>query len=179
MSQVLFFVPGPAHGLPLVAADVGPMPIVAVAESGVEHRTLETLMYRFIAPLVLVLTLVGCGAAPAPTAQSAVDAFKAAGLTLTNVAATDYPADSPAPHSYSSQLGFELPGLAPAGRGGQVMACDTKKNCDAMVAYFTAMLALAGPYVYQSPDGRVVVQLNSGMKPEDAAKVAAVVATLP
>jgi hypothetical protein len=134
-------------------------------------------MRRFAVCLALILS--SCGTPKPVSAQSVIDTIKAAGISVTNVAPDPPVSDSIAPHSYTEQLGFQLPDLAPAGKGGQVMVCDTKKNCDAMVAYFGAMVALAGPYVYQSPDGRVVVQLNSGMTPQNAAKIEAIVKTLP
>jgi hypothetical protein len=63
-------------------------------------------------------------------------------------------------------------------RGGQFFICDTKQNCDAIFAYFDALKALAGPYLYQSPSGTVVVQLNSGLSPEEAFKYEAAVKAL-
>lgn len=56
---------------------------------------------------------------------------------------------------------FEVPSVAP--KGGQVFVCSTKQNCDAIYAYFDALKALAGPYLYRSPSGAVVAQLNSGL----------------
>lgn len=35
---------------------------------------------------------------------------------------------------------------------------------------YDALKALAGPYVYQSPSGTVVAQLNSGLTPDEAKK---------
>lgn len=57
--------------------------------------------------------------------------------------------------------------------------CDTKQNCDAIYAYFDALKAIAGPYLYQSDGGRVVLQLNSGLTPETAAKFAETIKALP
>jgi hypothetical protein len=57
-------------------------------------------------------------------------------------------------------------------KGGQYFICDTKQNCDAIFAYYDALKALAGPYTYQSGSGLVVVQLNSELTPDAAAKVA-------
>jgi hypothetical protein len=56
--------------------------------------------------------------------------------------------------------------------------CDSKQNCDALYAYFDALKSLAGPYLYQSSDGRVVVQMNSGLTPDEAAKYEAAVKNL-
>jgi hypothetical protein len=134
-------------------------------------------MVRRSGIISVVLFLVACGGAPAatPTAQSVIDAFKAAGVNVTNIKPNDLDAQAPVPRSFKDQAGFELPDIAPAGTGGQVFVCDTKKNCDAIYAYYDALKALAGPYLYQSPDGRVIAQLNSGLKPDDAAKLEAVI----
>ena len=72
--------------------------------------------------------------------------------------------------------------LRNCGRGGQkehMCACDTKKNCDAIYAYYDALKALAGPYVYQSPSGTVVAQLNSGLTPDEAKKFEQAIKSLP
>ncbi len=60
-----------------------------------------------------------------------------------------------------------------------MFVCDTKKNCDAIYAYFDALKGLAGPYLYQSPGGMVVVQMNSGLMPETGTKFEEAVKTLP
>lgn len=111
------------------------------------------------------------------TAQSVIDAFNAAGLGVTNVRTEPRNPNSPLPNSYQERLSFAIPEVAP--RGGQVFVCDTKQNCDAIFAYFDALKALAGPYLYQSPDGRVVAQLNSGLTPATAAQFRQVIAALP
>ncbi len=132
--------------------------------------------------LVLVsvlLWLVGCGGAPAQTvtAQGVIEQFQAAGLSITNVQEAERDPESPLPNSYKERWEFTDSTLGDA--GGQVFVCDTKKNCDALYAYFDALKALAGPYLYQSPDGRVVAQLNSGLAPDVAEKYQAVINGLP
>jgi hypothetical protein len=111
------------------------------------------------------------------TAQGVINQFNSAGLGLVDVRSEPRDSSSPLPNSYKEQLAFSIPEVAP--KGGQVFVCDTKKNCDALYAYFDALKALAGPYLYQSPGGRVVVQLNSGLAPDTGAKFEAVVNTLP
>lgn len=134
-------------------------------------------MMRLAAFLALVL-LAGCGATPpARTAQSVIDAWNAAGLGVADVAVAERDPASPVPNSYAEHLTFSVEEVAP--EGGQVFVCDTKPNCDAIYAYFEALAGLAGPYLYQSGDGRVVAQLNSGLTPETAARFAEVVAALP
>lgn len=80
---------------------------------------------------------------------------------------------SPLPNSYSERFSFALPSVAP--KGGQAFICAEKAHCDAIYAYFYALKALAGPYLYRSKDGLVVVQLNSGLQPDAAAPVKTVV----
>lgn len=136
---------------------------------------------RRISAIVLVLLLLagcgGSGAATAPaSAQSVIDQFKAAGLAAENVKPADN-AGKPVPQSYKENLTFTIPSLGD--KGGQVFRCDTKQNCDAIFAYYDALKALAGPYLYRSAGGTVVVQLNSGLTPDQAAKYEQVVKAIP
>lgn len=135
-------------------------------------------MHKYIV-ILACLALVACGGTSAPpSAQSVLDAFKAAGLVVNNPQAPARDATSPLPNTYKERMTFEVPG-AHAGKGGQVFTCDTKKNCDALYAYFDALKGLAGPYLYQSPSGLVVAQMNSGLTPDVAAKYEAVIKALP
>ena len=111
------------------------------------------------------------------TAQDVIDKFNVAGLDVRDVHSEERDPKSPLPNSYTEQLSFSIPEVTPD--GGQVFVCDTKKNCDALYAYFDALKAFAGPYLYQSPNGKVVVQLNSGLLPETGAKFEEVVNSLP
>jgi hypothetical protein len=131
-------------------------------------------MYRLVA---VALLLVACGSPPALTGQQVVDRFVAAGIEVKDVAPQVRPENSPAPNTYKEDLGWTIPSLGD--KGGHVLVCDTKKNCDAMVAWYEMFAGLVGPYVYQSPSGTVVVQLNSGLSPDEAARYEAVVAGLP
>lgn len=133
---------------------------------------------RFVVLLLVLAVLSACGsAAPAISAQGVLDRFAAAGLTTTNPHPSPDIKSSPVPQSFTEQLSFSIPALGE--KGGQVFICDTKRNCDAIFAYFDALKGLAGPYLYQSPSGTVVVQLNSGLAPDEAAKYAEVVKALP
>lgn len=114
----------------------------------------------------LSLALVACG--KEQTASSVVEHFNAASLDLKNVAPIAPDANSPLPKSFKENIQFSLAEVTP--KGGQLFVCDTKNNCDAIFAYFDLLKGLAGPYLYQSKDGKVVVQLNSGLKPETASK---------
>lgn len=110
--------------------------------------------------LLLCLILAACGGSPAPTIAQVTAAIGA-----TNV--QEGKAGGTAPQSYTAHASFDY-----AGKTGQAFVCDTKKNCDAIFAYFDALKALAGPYTYQSDSGLVVVQLNSGIAPTDAGAAA-------
>jgi hypothetical protein len=124
------------------------------------------IAYLLIGILLSLLT-VACSSKPL-TAQDVIDKFNAAGLNVKDIQQEERDPDSPLPNSYKERLSFSIPEVAP--NGGQVFVCDTKKNCDALYAYFDALKALAGPYLYQSPNGTVVIQLNSGLMPDTAAK---------
>lgn len=102
------------------------------------------------------------------TAASVVATLQKAGLQLDGVTPSPPNPDSPLPKSFLENVEFSIPEVAP--KGGQLFVCDTKKNCDAIYAYYDALKALAGPYLYQSPDGKVVLQLNSGLTPQTGAK---------
>jgi hypothetical protein len=106
-----------------------------------------------------------------------IDRFNAAGAKVENVKPDADIKSKLLPQSFTEQVGFTIPSLGDS--GGQLFVCDTKKNCDAIFAYFDALKALTGPYLYQSPSGTVVVQLNSGLTPDEAAKYEAVVKALP
>jgi len=126
--------------------------------------------------IVRLLSPIDAGVPPL-TGQAVIDKFNAAGLGVTDVRPEKREPDSPLPNSFQEYLGFAIPEVAP--KGGQVFVCDTKRNCDAIYAYFDALKSMAGPYLYQSPGGTVVVQLNSGLNPETGAKFEAVVRSLP
>ena len=125
---------------------------------------------------IFVSVLVACGSEPL-TAQAVIDKFNQAGLDVRDVQIETRDPDSPLPNSFKERLSFSIPEVAP--KGGQIFVCDTKKNCDAIYAYFDALKGLAGPYLYQSTNGRVVIQLNSGLTPETAAKFENILKSLP
>ena len=112
-----------------------------------------------------LLILVACGGAPAPS----IDQVSAALATAGALDIRDEPLaeGAPVPRSFTAHRVFTIEAVAPA--GGQVFVCDTPRNCDAIYAYYDALKALAGPYTYRSGTGLVVVQLNSGLTPEQAA----------
>lgn len=127
--------------------------------------------------LVLLLVLTACGGAPAgPTAQGVLDAFAAAGLTVTNVESVmDLPAGAPIPRTFKEHLVFALRDAMPEPERGQVYVCETKQNCDAIYGYFQSVGGGLATYLYQSPDGRVVVQLSDQTSDEAGQTILSVV----
>ncbi|MBK5145958.1 hypothetical protein I2494_20015 [Budviciaceae bacterium BWR-B9] len=120
----------------------------------------------------ILLVLAGCGE-KAMTAQDIVAQFKLAGVEIMDVKTPDRNPKSPIPNSYKEHISFSIPEVAP--KGGQIFTCDKKEYCDAIYSYFDALKAFAGPYTYQSKNGLVVIQLNSGLTPETAEKLKAVI----
>ncbi len=137
------------------------------------------ILYIIIIPMAIMTcnALGSATAEPQPTARDIITEFRSAGLDIQDVQPGQRQADSPLPNSYKEHLEFTIPEVAPS--GGQIFVCDTKRNCDALFAYFDGLRSLAGPYLYQSPSGLVVVQLNSGLSPETGADFEAVVSKLP
>jgi len=113
------------------------------------------------AALLLVFALAACGggALTPATIQAALSSAGASNYSETK-------APNAVPQSYIGHAKFVL-----ADKSGQYFLCDTKRNCDAIFAYFDAFKALAGPYTYQSGSGLVVVQLNSELTPAQAAPI--------
>jgi hypothetical protein len=132
-------------------------------------------MSRILFIITITVLLASCGGAPAVTAQQVAEKLTAAGAT--NIHDDAIGADVPVPKSFTAHQAFEIPSVTP--KGGQFFVCDTKKNCDAIYAYYDALKALAGPYTYRSPSGTVVAQLNSGLTPDEAAKFEAAIKSLP
>jgi hypothetical protein len=137
-----------------------------------------TRIRTFAVGLAVALLLAGCGdaGAPAITGQGVLNQFRAAGLQIENIKPAGNEMKQ-VPQGYKENLAFTTPSLGD--KGGQVFVCDVKAGCDAIYAYFDGMKALAGPYLYQSPSGMVVVQLNSGLDPAEAARYEAVIRGLP
>jgi len=124
--------------------------------------------------LLFALFLAACGGAPALTGADVAAKLPPA---ATDAKATPLQEGAPVPRSFTEHWSFVIASVAP--KGGQFFVCDTKKNCDAIFAYYDALKALAGPYLYQSNDGRVVMQLNSGLTPDQASSFEAAVKALP
>lgn len=125
------------------------------------------------AVLISVAALFGCSSKAPPTQASILAALQAKGVQVSDVQNPPRDPSSPLPNSYKEHFSFALPSVAP--KGGQVFICAEKSHCDAIYAYFDALKALAGPYLYRSKDGLVVAQLNSGLTPDAAVKIGNVI----
>lgn len=126
--------------------------------------------------LISFATLFGCGGQEPMTQAKLVDALTKGNVALSDVQTPSRDPSSPLPNSYKERFSFALPSVVP--KGGQAFICAEKAHCDAIYAYFDAVKGLAGPYLYRSKDGLVVIQLNSGLQPDAAAPVKAVVERL-
>lgn len=119
---------------------------------------------------VIAILLAACSVStPAPlTAQSVVDAFVAAGLEVSNAQSAGRPEAMPEVYQFQERMTFTIAEVAP--KGGQVFICELRPHCDLLMEFYKAFETLGGPYYYQSPNGLVVAQLNSGLTTETAAK---------
>lgn len=123
-------------------------------------------MKWLIVPAVLLLFACGGSALTPASVEAALSGAGASSFQQKKAPET-------VPQSYTAHATFMV-----AGKTAQYFVCDTKKNCDALFAYFDALKALAGPYTYQSGSGLVVVQLNSGLAPAQARPIEQAVKTL-
>lgn len=129
--------------------------------------------------IAIALLLGACSSAtPTPsTGQQVIDRFVAAGLEVSDVRPGERTEGTPLPNTYEENIDFTVAEVAP--KGGQIFVCKTKEYCDTLMTYFDAFKALAGPYLYQSPNGLVVAQLNSGLTTDTAEKFEEVIKRLP
>jgi len=135
-----------------------------------------TMKRTAIAAALAAIALMGCGSKEPMTPDKLIAALKAGNVQVSDVKQPARDPSGPMPNSYNDRITFSLPSVAP--KGGQAFICDKKENCDALFSYFDALKALAGPYLYHSKDGLVVAQLNSGLAPQDADPVRAVIESL-
>ncbi len=131
-------------------------------------------MYRLL--VLAALLLAACGEPDALIFSSylVLHAFDAAGVSVTDVRIGRLDPSIPIPNSYLAHADFLVPGLG--NTGGQIIICDTKKHCDAIVH---ELQNLAGPYLYQSSGGRVVLQLSSRLTPDEAGEFADAIKAMP
>jgi hypothetical protein len=130
--------------------------------------------------LLGMVALLLCNQAVAVTGNEVIDAFKAAGIEVVdakNVTEDTQKSEGPLPKSFRENWVFVNKTLK-NGKGGQIFICDEKKYCDAIYAYFDVLKGMAGPYLYQSKDGLIVAQINSGHLPDSAKRYEKVLADL-
>lgn len=108
-----------------------------------------------------------------PTSDAVLEAFANAGIEISNIdRAPQLVADSPLPRSFRHHVAWHDALLGD--KGGQLFICDSPDLCSAIASYFQMLSGMAGPYIYTSPNGLIVVQLNSGFNPDQAARYRAV-----
>ena len=133
--------------------------------------------------VIVTLCLAACQVAtPAPTsapltAQQVIDRLVAVGLDISEIEQLARPEGMPEHYKFKDRWGFTIAEVAP--RGGQVYICELRPHCDLLMEFFKAFEDLGGTYYYLTPNGLAVVQLNSGLTPETAAKFEEVVNSLP
>lgn len=121
----------------------------------------------------IILGLVGCND-EAPSIKTITEQLKNTGVDIRNIQEPTRNPKALLPNSYKEHLTFEVPDVAP--NGGQIFVCDKKEYCDAIMSYFKGIsVVLVGPYLIQSPNGLVVGQFNSGLTPQVADKLVAVI----
>jgi len=102
-------------------------------------------------------------------ADTVLSAFGSAGIQVKNVDRNpQIEQDSPLPRSFREHTAWRDALLD--NKGGQLFVCDTRELCASIAAYFQMLTGLAGPYIYTSPSGVVVIQLNSSFTPDQAAR---------
>lgn len=112
------------------------------------------------------LLLAACGD-KAITSEDLVSTMKASGIEINDV--KDLKNDKFMVQGYKERFAFSIPEVAP--KGGQAFICEKKEQCTPVFAYFDALKNIAGPYLYQSPNGKVVLQLNASLTEETAKKL--------
>ena len=141
-------------------------------------------MCRLVVALT-VLALIACGS-PRTPGHAVIEAFADAGIKVENVQPGKLAPDSELPQTYREYLVFTIPDLDSSNgrpeigeKGGQIFVCDTKVHCDFVFNYYDRMPLFFTRWIYQSPDGRVVVRLNTRIGSSMAAQVEQVVDALP
>jgi hypothetical protein len=134
-------------------------------------------MRRVIVILIELLLLSGCRQAHPTIAQDVLDAFTAAGLPVPQSAALA--ADAVPVSGCTERVIFGIP--TSEQRGGVVVVCSTPQDGDkAFLALYHAMSRAPNhPRIYQSHDGRIVVQISGKIDSTLAARYEQVVKSLP
>lgn len=132
---------------------------------------------KYLTLAIIALCLMACRPTAPLTGQQVIDRFVAAGIEVTDARPGERADGSVLPNVYEENIDFTMVEVAP--KGGQIFICKAREYCDSLMAYFDALKAIAGPYLYQSPNGLVVAQLNSGLTAETAEKFEQVIKGLP
>lgn len=130
---------------------------------------------RMVPGLLLGLALAACGGAAAPSPDTILDSFRAAGLTVENVTTTDVlrPEVQSAASSCKA-VRFEV-GIED--NGGRVIACGSADDAAKVATYYRTLgegNALFFSHIHES--GALVLQMNGAI---DTALFAHYVAALP
>jgi len=121
----------------------------------------------------LILFLISCGkkedvAIQRLGTQEVLAALKNAGAT--NIKQQERETESMRSNAFREAYDFEISEVSP--KGGQVIFFDDPSHGESMFAYYDALKAIAGPYLYITADNTILLQMNSGLKPETAKKFA-------
>lgn len=133
-------------------------------------------MWRAVVLTAVVVALAGCGGDKFQKygADSVVQAYQKAGLSIDNVRPGTRSAQDQSPNVAIEAKDFTIVSIAP--RGGQILVFASQKDLDAMKAWFAQFPALA-PYVYTRYN--VLVQLNSALPKTDAEKYRSALEAMP
>ncbi|NWF69297.1 MAG: hypothetical protein HXY40_09430 [Chloroflexi bacterium] len=144
-------------------------------------------MYRIVVCLGLALLLAACGGPAAPTAtpfarysaQNIIDAFQNAGLGLQNVE-RDMLVGRDAPGNFSDRYVFQIASIAP--QGGQILVFNRDADMQAWRDYIAQLrnsTVTRRDVVYVYEYANIMIQLNSNLAPDVAARFAEILTTLP
>lgn len=131
-----------------------------------------SLLFKMAGSLGLVFILGACSKTP-PSIDDVMTKLGTSGVQVENIQKPGVNSSSLLPKTYKEHAVFSVPSVAPS--GGQVFVCEAAKDCDVLFQYFDRLKALAGPYLYKSKDGLVVMQLNSGLSADEAKKLGNIV----
>ena len=69
---------------------------------------------------------------------------------------------------FKQRFSFILESVKP--KGAQLFICENKADGDAIFTYYDALKAFGGTNLFQSKDGKLVLQMNSEVEKEEAEK---------
>ncbi len=128
-------------------------------------------MYARTTIVAALIAATATAAAGEITGPDVLSAMRAEGAAISSPQQEDRAPDSPLPNSFDERWTFEDADLG-NGDGGQFFICRKPAYCDALQNYFEALAFLAGPYLYRSADGLILVQLSASHSPDSAERYA-------